>query len=156
MSIGVFLILLLLFAGLEGMSGVMWRLLSVLSQHAQLAGERGIVVFMLSLIGGSGGPSMLPIPLGSVHLVREIYVWGPRKIANLYVESNGARYRAMDMDGIHYSSYEISRSVSENIEELKVKRVYPQVIAVLIVYGDGEARTPLGYWVVKTAAAPQR
>jgi hypothetical protein len=117
-------------------------------------GERGIVVFMLSLIGGSGGPSMLPIPLGSVHLIREIHVWGPRKIANLYIESNGTRYRAMDMDGIHYSSYEISRSVNENIEELKVRRVYPQVIAVLMIYGEGGARTPLGYWIVKNRGSP--
>jgi hypothetical protein len=117
-------------------------------------GEKGIVIFMLTLVGGSGGPSMLPIPLGSVHLIREIHVWGPRKIANLYVESNGTRYRAMDMDGIHYSSYEVSRSVNENIEELKVKRVYPQVIAVLMIYGEGGARTPLGYWVVKNSGSP--
>jgi hypothetical protein len=60
----------------------------------------------------------------------------------------------MDMDGIHYSSYEVSRSVNENIEELKVRRVYPQVIAVLIVYGEGRARTPLGYWVVKNSGSP--
>ena len=119
-------------------------------------GERGIVVFMLSLIGGSGGPSMLPIPLGSVHLIREVHVWGPRKIANLYIDSNGTRYRAMDMDGIHYSSYEILRSVNENIEELKVKRVYPQVIAVLMIYGEGGARTPLGYWIVKNRGSPTK